>query len=361
MRILLVHDEPIDVGYGAESYVRRLAEGLHIAGDDVGLIVGEVRHLGVRRALDLWDRSAQALVRDRAEDFRPDVLHHHNISRELSASVLTAVPTVPQVMTVHDLRLLGAREHTAATPRGLVEMSTTTLVRRVARRRLTATIGVSERVSAELRRHDFPNVHTVGVPVVAPVAPVTPVHECHDLAMVARLAPDKGVDVVIEAFGRADVDGARLLIAGDGPSRRSLEAAAARLGGRVQFLGRLGEAEVSALLGSVRAVVVASLPKRRPEGSSLALVEAAAHARPVIASDDPAVREIAEQLGGAVLVPAGDVAALSAAMRSLLLDGHRAAELGARGRGTVMQTHSVAAVTAATRAVYADVLAAGDA
>jgi glycosyltransferase involved in cell wall biosynthesis len=180
---------------------------------------------------------------------------------------------------------------------------------------------------------------------------------CRDVAVVARLTRDKGVDLAIRAFNDAtdeNPDGRRILIAGDGPERHRLES---RFGpmvtrGRLEFLGRLDEPEVSSLLGRVRAVIVASLPRHRPEGSSLALAEAAIHGRPVVASDDPAVAEVATDLGNALMVRGWDIDGFTHELSRLLDDDDLAAELGARGEANARRLHSVEAVTAATRAVY---------
>jgi glycosyltransferase involved in cell wall biosynthesis len=357
MRVLMVHDEPIDGGYGAESYVRRLVEGLRSAGDDVEVVAGQIMHQGLGRFLDLWDPGARRLISDHAKRFGPDVVHFHNIARELSGSVLSAARGVPKVMTVHDFRLLGGHEHAAASPRGVSERISTAAVRRAAVRRLAATIGVSETVSEALRRAGFPAVSTVRVPVRPPATPPKPVTECHDVAVVARLAPDKGVDVAIEGFEIAAVEGSRLLLAGDGPSRVELERRAAPLGDRVQFLGHLDATAVSDLLGRVRVVVVASQPSRRPEGSSLAMVEAATHGRPVVATDDPAVLDVAESLGCVVNVPADDPGAIGAELTTLLLDDLAAAQLSQHGQANADRLHSVEAVTAATREVYRQAIA----
>jgi glycosyltransferase involved in cell wall biosynthesis len=201
-------------------------------------------------------------------------------------------------------------------------------------------------------------VTTIRVPVAAPASPPKPVATCRDVAVIARLAPDKGVGVAIDAFVAADVGSGRLLIAGDGPLRGSLERKAAKLGDRVEFLGRLDEVGVSDLLGRVRAVVVASQPSVRPEGSSLALVEAANHGRPVIATDDPAVMEVAGLIGGALTVEASDVDALGAELRTVLLYDDFATDLGKRGQISAERWHSLAAVTEATREVYRRVVAA---
>jgi glycosyltransferase involved in cell wall biosynthesis len=357
MRVLLVHDEALDGGYGAESYVRRLLGGLRAAGDEVEVLAGEVRHTGVGRLRDGWDPAARDLVDRCAERFRPEVIHFHNIARELSPSVLDAAPRIPAVMTVHDFRLLGAHEHGRFTARGRVERLVARQIRRRAIRRLRATIGVSDRLSERLRSAGFPAVSTVRVPVVAPASSPQPVGDCRDVAVVARLTRDKGADVAIEAFAAATAGrpaGRRILVAGDGPERRRLETRHASLvaSGRLAFLGRLDESQVSSLLGQVRAVVVASLPSQRPEGSSLTLAEAAMHGRPAVASADPAVADVARDLGCALISTGWGAGDFSDGLARLLDDAGLASELGERGRSNVRRLHSVEAVTTATRAVY---------
>lgn len=357
MRVLLVHDEPIEGGYGAEAYVRRLAVGLRDAGDTVELLAGARRHRGAAKAFDVWDPVARRLVAARARTFAADVVHHHNISRELSASVLGACG-VPEVMTLHDRRLFGAREHPLGSPHRAVEAAGAAVILRAARRSLAATIGVSDAVSRLARDAGLPDVSTVGVPAAEPVGVLVPAAQCHDLLVAARLAPDKGVDVVIDAFARLgdEVGSSRLLIAGSGPQEAALRSRARPLGSRVEFLGWLDETELSGVLGRVRALVVASIPGRRPEGSSLSAVEAARHRRVVIGSDDPAVAEVVTALGAGPVVPAGNVGVLVAALRDVLAnDDAVAAYADAAAAGA--QMHSVEAVTAATREVYQRALA----
>lgn len=358
MRVLLVHDEPIEAGYGAEAYLRRLAAGLRAAGDTVEVFAGERRHRGLRKALDVWDPGARRMLAARARTFAPDVLHHHNVSRELSASVLGAV-AVPEVMTLHDRRLFGAREHRVGSPKRVAEAAAAAAVLRAARRNLSATIGVSDEVSRLARGAGLPAVSTVGVPAAEPVGVLVPAQQCRDLLVAARLAPDKGIDVVIDAFARLgeDARGSRLLIAGAGPMEAALRRKAQPLGSRVEFLGWLDELELSGLLGRVRALVVASVPGRRPEGSSLAAVEAARHRRVVVGSDDPAVAELVRGLGAGPVVPAGDASALSLALREVLSDDAAVAAYAEAAGASAAQSHSIEAVTAATREVYRRALA----
>jgi glycosyltransferase involved in cell wall biosynthesis len=87
-----------------------------------------------------------------------------------------------------------------------------------------------------------------------------------------RLVPNKRVDVVVEAFSRT---GLPLVVIGDGPERRRLEAMA---GANVRFLGRCSDAETAAWLERCRAYVYAGL-----EDFGIAPVEAMAAGAPVIA------------------------------------------------------------------------------
>jgi len=114
---------------------------------------------------------------------------------------------------------------------------------------------------------------------------------------------------------------------------------------------------VSEVLGTSRVVVVPSVPDRRPEGSPTVVAEAAAHGRPLVASDDPGLAAAARRLGGAVIVPAGDAASLADAVAAMLADDRLAADLGGRAREAVAGLHGRAAVTAAVRSVYARALA----
>jgi glycosyltransferase involved in cell wall biosynthesis len=87
-----------------------------------------------------------------------------------------------------------------------------------------------------------------------------------------RLVPNKRVDVVVQAFNRT---GLPLVVIGDGPERRLLEAMA---GPTIRFLGRCGDAEANAWLERCRAYVYAGL-----EDFGIAPVEAMAAGAPVIA------------------------------------------------------------------------------
>ncbi len=155
------------------------------------------------------------------------------------------------------------------------------------------------------------------------------------ILFVGRLAEQKAVDVLLRAFARVRVahPRARLLCAGDGPERASLEALTDSLGlaGSVDFLGRRDD--VHDLL---REAAVFVLPSRS-EGLSNSLLEALATGTPVIASDIPGTREVVRHEVDGLLVPVDDAAALAAAIDRVLGDSSLAARLSSSGRARALE------------------------
>jgi glycosyltransferase involved in cell wall biosynthesis len=147
--------------------------------------------------------------------------------------------------------------------------------------------------------------------------------------VVSRLAPEKGVDVAIEACRLA---GVALVVAGDGPEREALEALARSGESRgagggtappVRFAGHVEDAELARLRGGA---AVALVPSRSGETFGLAAAEAMAAGLPVAASRVGALPELVED---AALVAPGDPGALAAALARLAGDsaaGERARE-----------------------------------
>lgn len=131
-----------------------------------------------------------------------------------------------------------------------------------------------------------------------------------------RLKKYKRVDIVIRAFGEANIPGATLEIAGTGDYRAPLERLVKSLGltNTVKFLGFIPEGEKVHLLHRAWATALAS-PK---EGWGISNLESAACGTPVIASNSPGIRESVVDGETGFLVPQNDSHAMAAAMRGIV-------------------------------------------
>ena len=156
--------------------------------------------------------------------------------------------------------------------------------------------------------------------------------------VVSRLAPEKGVDVAIDACAAAGVP---LVIAGDGPERAALWARAT--GTDTVFEGRVGDDRLRELRAGAGLALV---PSRSAETFGLAAAEAMAAGLPVAGSAIGALPELCDPAG---LVAPGDAAALAAVVAARFGD----AAAGEAGRRRVLEVASPAAVAPALRAVYA--------
>ena len=119
----------------------------------------------------------------------------------------------------------------------------------------------------------------------------------------ARLAPEKGVELAVQACARA---GLELVVAGDGPLARG---AARRRAARASW-GACRREELADLRGRAALAIV---PSRSAETFGLAAAEAMADGVPVVAT---AVGALPELVGADGLVAPGDVDALAAAARA---------------------------------------------
>jgi len=134
----------------------------------------------------------------------------------------------------------------------------------------------------------------------------------------------KRLDLAIEALARAGEDRLHLLVAGGGELLEGYraQARAAGLAGRVHFLGSVPHPRLPGALGASDLILLTTEP---PESFGIVLIEAMACGLPAVATEYPGVRAVVEPDADGLLVPRGDVAAIAAALRSMV-------EIGAEGR-----------------------------
>jgi glycosyltransferase involved in cell wall biosynthesis len=151
------------------------------------------------------------------------------------------------------------------------------------------------------------------------------------LVFVGRLTTQKALPDALRAV--AAVDGAKLVIVGDGPERGALEELSRELGigDRVAFAGARTRDEVLRTLAGARAAVLSSAWENLPH----AAVEALSVGTPVVATAVGGVPEVVHDDGNGLLVPPGDVDALAAAIRRVLGDDALHARLAAAAQPSV--------------------------
>lgn len=187
----------------------------------------------------------------------------------------------------------------------------------------------------------------------APISPRRPARG-HFL-MIARVLADKGVREFVAAARilKREDPGRRFTILGHADVANRTAISRAELDGWVAE----GVIAWAPPVGDVRAMIDGSdcvvLPSYR-EGTSRVLLEGAAMARPLVASDVPGCREVVDDDVTGYLAPVRDAEALAAAMRRVdLLDDAAWQAMGRAGRRKVEAEFSPETVIAAYRAALA--------
>ncbi|HZJ56516.1 MAG TPA: glycosyltransferase family 4 protein [Myxococcaceae bacterium] len=267
---------------------------------------------------------------------RGGLLHAHDYKALVLALAAGAVARAPVVATFH-----GDTGH----------LTRVVAYERLARwaARFTSGVAATSGPLAEHIRAAAPRTPVHVIPNGIPVGPPPTLAErlaarralelpdgAQVVAFVGRLSPEKAPEVLLQAVRGTDM---RVVVAGEGPLRPSLEAEAR--GAQVRFLGFVPD------VGRVLAAAdVLALPSRT-EGLPMAVLEAMAAGVPVVAS---AVGSLPEVLGdgAGVLVPPGEVAALRLALEQLARPELRAA-LASAARTRVESRYGVAAMARSYR------------
>jgi glycosyltransferase involved in cell wall biosynthesis len=316
---------------GLETVVECLAAGQARAGDRVSVavvlsgvdgahpFVSSLRGRGLE--VDVLSIGARQYLRERRSvrellgRRRAQVLHTHGYRPDVVDAPVARRLGVRTVTTVHGF--------TARTWRGrLYERLQTRALRR-----FDAVIAVSPLLGRALaaagvgdeRLHTLQNAWEASTPFVpraqARAALGLPA-EGPIVAWVGRMSPEKAPDVMVRCLLAAATPELRLSMIGTGSGEAEARALAEGLhvAPRIRWHGRVGEA--ASLLKAFDAIVLTSWT----EGTPMILLEAMAAEVPVVSTAVGGVPEVVTDLE-ARLAPAGDVAALGAAIDEVLADG----------------------------------------
>ncbi len=174
------------------------------------------------------------------------------------------------------------------------------------------------------------------------------------IGAIGRMVEEKGIATLIEAFALLLTGGcdAELVLIGDGPMLSHYQQQAGKIGlARVRFLGDVPQA--GRLFSAVDVVVQPSYA----EGLGIVPIEAMLAGCPVIASDVGGLPEVVVHGETGLLVRPRSAEELADAIRSLLQNADRRAQLGAAGRRRAELHFSKRAMIEATLREYREVIA----
>jgi glycosyltransferase involved in cell wall biosynthesis len=280
----------------------------------------------------------------------PDIVHVQALwPAGLIACAIKRRYGIPYVVTEHSEEYLAASERRLVRTPGVVRFLLRPLARG-ASRTIVVSRFLAERLT-DLGLAVEPVVVPNVVPVTDPVAP--PVAERHAIAHVSIMGPAKNLGALLQAVDqlrRRRTDFVLRLI-GDGESRVELErmSAALRLGGVVEFTGRVPAAEIPALLAGSAFSVVSSTH----ETFSVAAAESLMCGRPVLSTRCGGPEEFITAAVGR-LIEAGSVEALADGL-DWMLDHFRDFDPDALHRYAV-ERFAPGVVAAQIIAVYRSVL-----
>ena len=186
-----------------------------------------------------------------------------------------------------------------------------------------------------------------------PAAPGPP-GQTVTVALVARMLRSKGVLDAVAAVRllRARGLGIDLVLAGptdpdnrDSLSEAELSVLAAEPG--IEWLGRVEDVRTV-----WRRAAIAVFPSTYGEGVPKALIEAAACARAIVATDMPGCREVVRAGETGLLVPPNDIAGLAEALATLAGDAARRQAMGRAGRALALREFGEEGVARQTLALY---------
>lgn len=390
MKILHVN-KFFDLNGGAEVYLHSLIKKQQEAGHEVhafstrserNLPTVDKNYFVTRYAYDkaegavldlkkaknfVWNTEAEKSFERQISDLKPDVVHLHNIYHHLSTSLLRVINrhSIPCFQTLHDYKLacpnykmfVGGRpcercrggKYYNAVCHGCLggfwpsllassEMYMTKFFQSY-EKAVMRFICPSEFMRRKMEDWGEPPGKLVYLPnPVEQVKQLSAERGTGDYVYVGRLSAEKGPEILIRAFLRANTQ-SRLLIIGDGPQKHELHKLVEQSGSdKVEFLGFLDSALVAEQVSKAKALIQ---PTLMYENSSLSILEAMALGTPVIASNLGGIPELAQDGINGFLVDPGKIESLIEAINQMeTFSPEQRLEMGDAGRELVNQKHT---------------------
>lgn len=368
MKILIVSSLPFSYSGGVNTHLQHLLQALSASGIDHQMInTNESKTLGKLRSVrslsnfnavglfNVWAQSQKVRymrrsIRERITGQDMDIIHAHDVYAAYAAW-LEVQNRIPMLFTMHgpmSYEMLAVGEKKSS-----LRIRRLRSYERTVYGNAAACIAVDsgqKRILVEDYHVAEESVHTVynavdvdAVQSLAETRMTFPLSG-HFFLVPRRLVPKNGVEFAIRALKLCRKKH-NLVIAGSGPQLGYLTKLAVQCGvaDQVHFLGDLVPQQLMPLMKNATGVMVPSVPVAGVvEATSLAVLEAMALQRPVIASKIGGIWEILRSEENAFLTAPGDVEALASAMDAMLtLDKGELEKRAQRNFEIVQKYHSL--------------------
>ena len=326
----------------------------------------------------LYSREARRKIGRLLDSGRPDLVHFHNISRQLSPSIIGEAHRrgIPTVMTLHDLFLVcpahsffvggvpcekckaGAFWHVL--PGRCIDRSGLSSALGAAEAYLHAWAGFYKRIDRFIAPSLFlgSKVSALGwtaerirhLPYFVPLGPDWSARDEGYVLFAGRVSTEKGVGTLLEAAAISRE--IQVVIAGEGPELEAFRQRASSEGlSNVRFAGYQKGDSLERLLAGARCVVVPSLSY---ENLPLSILEAFARGKPAVAADSGGIAELVRDGETGFLFEPGVAASLADGLERISSDAAGRAGMGSRARERIATEYSPASHHDRLMAIYGE-------
>jgi len=328
----------------------------------------------------LYSSEAKARMAVLLDDVKPDIVHFHNITRQLSPSIIDAVASrgIPMLQTMHDLSLVcpahsfyvnghaceecsgGAYWH--AVPPRCIDGSLASSFLGTFEAYLHSSMGLYKKIKVfiapslflkgKVSTLDWIKNRVIHLPYFIPPGPdCTQTNEGH-VFFAGRISKEKGVDTLLEAAER--LRKTRFVIAGEGPPLDDYRRLVKDKGlSNVEFTGYVKGDELDNLLKGSSCVVVPSVSY---ENLPLSILEAFALGKPVVGSDLGGIPELVIDGVTGHLFRSGDAESLASAVENTVGDESKRLGMGEGARKMMSSDYSPESHYEKIAGIYEDLL-----
>lgn len=312
----------------------------------------------------LYSSEAKSRIGRLMDEVRPDVIHLHNVTRQISPSIVDAARQrgIPMVQTLHDLSLVcpahsfftGGRtcedcaggKYWHAVAKRCIDASLSSSLVGTFEAYLHAWLGLYKKVGVFIAPSLFLKTKVssvrwvseriVHLPYFIPSGPDYTSAGQGYVLFAGRISTEKGVGTLIEAASK--LEKVRFVIAGEGAELEGFKKLAQRQGlANVEFAGYVSGEGLEALLEGCGCVVVPSVSY---ENLPLSILEAFARGKPVVGSDRGGIPELVIDGVTGHLFDGNDADSLARALNRTLGDDRKRREMGRRARELVERAYS---------------------